>query len=239
MEVETLVPAVRKGSMSMDLLVIEDEAVLGKALQKGLADAGHNCTWIRSGSKGLEMARSQTYDVIVLDLMLPDLHGLDILRTLRSENIPTPVLVLTALGSVEDRVTGLQTGADDYLAKPFAFAELTARIDALRRRAVNRPGMSMNVGPLSLDLATRKATRAGKEIDLSPTEFSILEYLMRFAGQVVTRKMLSEHIWEDDWTGVTNIIDVHINHLRSKIDKGFDDPLIQTVRGRGYVLRAS
>jgi two-component system OmpR family response regulator len=153
--------------------------------------------------------------------------------------VQTPVLVLTALGSVEDRVAGLNNGADDYLIKPFAFPELTARLEAISRRAVSRPSSSLAVGPLKLDLATRRVTRAGQEINLTPTEFSLLEYLMRYHGQVVTRKMLCEHLWEADWEGVTNVIEVHINRLRSKLDKEFEQPLIHTVRGRGYVLRAT
>jgi two-component system OmpR family response regulator/two-component system copper resistance phosphate regulon response regulator CusR len=223
----------------MDLLIVEDDAVLGKALERGLTESGHNCHWTRSGRRGLELGAGQRFDVVVLDLMLPDVHGLEVLKALRAQGIQTPVLVLTASGTVDDRVRGLKMGADDYLVKPFAFPELTARLEALRRRAVARPAMTLNVGPLCLDLGTRKVTRGGVEIDLSPTEFSVLEFLMRFAGQVVTRKMLSEHIWEEDWNGVTNIIDVHINRLRSKIDRDFDEPLIHTVRGRGYVLRAS
>jgi two-component system OmpR family response regulator/two-component system copper resistance phosphate regulon response regulator CusR len=223
----------------MDLLLIEDDAVLGKTLQKGLAEAGYACTWVRSGLKGLDLARTQKFEAIVLDLMLPDKPGLEFLRSLRAQEIFTPVLVLTALGSIDDRVTGLGAGADDYLVKPFAFPELTARLLALRRRSATRPAMSISIGPLCLDMATRKVTREGEEIDLSPTEFSVLEFLMRYAGQVVTRKMLNEHIWGDDWGGSTNVIEVYINHLRRKIDRGFNEALIHTVRGRGYVLRAS
>jgi two-component system OmpR family response regulator/two-component system copper resistance phosphate regulon response regulator CusR len=223
----------------MDILIIEDEAVLGKALEKGLSEGGHHCTWTRSGCKGLELARSQKFDAVVLDLMLPDLPGMRLLESLRGEGIQTPVLVLTALGSVENRVQGLKCGADDYLVKPFAFPELTARLDALCRRSAIRPSMTLAFGPLRIDIASRRVTRQGKEIDLSPTEFSIIELLMRYAGQVVTRKMLNEHIWGDDWTGMNNVIDVHINHLRTKIERGFDEPLIHTVRGRGYVLRGA
>ncbi len=221
----------------MDILVIEDEKVLGKALQKGLQESGHQCTWSQSGREGLSIARQQPFDAIVLDLMLPDEHGLDVLAALRNTGDKTPVLVLTALGSVDDRVRGLDSGADDYLTKPFAFPELLARLNALSRRAVTRPALAYNVGPLQLDLTTRRATREGKELELSPTEFSILGFLMRHGGQVVTRKMLNEHLWGEDWGGMTNVIDVHINHLRRKIDRGYDSPLIHTVRGRGYVLR--
>lgn len=221
------------------LLLVEDDTVLGKAVQQGLTEAGYDCTWVRSGAKGRDLALGQQFDAVVLDLMLPDLAGMDVLRQIRLQGVQTPVIVLTALGSVDDRVAGLNGGADDYLVKPFAFPELTARLEAVCRRAVARPSTSLVVGPLHLDLTTRRVTREGHEINLTPTEFSLLEYLMRYHGQVVTRKMLCEHLWEADWEGVTNVIEVHINRLRAKIDRDFDQPLIHTVRGRGYVLRAS
>lgn len=223
----------------MELLIVEDEHTLGKAIHRGLVEAGYLCTWVRNGAKGLELARSQKFDAIILDLLLPDLDGRAVVRTLRSEGIQTPVLILTALGSVDDRVRGLTLGADDYLVKPFAFPELIARLHALCRRSVTRPPPRQEVGPLTLDLSTRRVTRNGQEIDLSPTEFSVLEFLMRHAGQVVTRRMLNEHLWGEDWNGMTNVIEVHINHLRRKMDRGHDEPLIHTVRGRGYVLRTS
>lgn len=223
----------------LNVLIVEDDPVLGKALERGLMDLGHGCTWIRNGGKGLDAAVSQQFDAIVLDLMLPDLSGVELLRQLRTQGILTPVLILTALGSVEDRVTGLKVGADDYLVKPFAFAELSARLEAICRRTRNRPSTEMTVGPLTLDLTTRRVVRDGTEIDLTPTEFSLLEFLMRYAGQVVTRRMLCEHLWDSDWEGATNVIEVHVNRLRSKVDKGFDQPLIHTVRGRGYALRAN
>jgi two-component system, OmpR family, response regulator len=223
----------------MDLLVIEDDAVLGKALQRGLVEAGHGCQLARSGSKGLELAEGQQFDAIVLDLMLSDLSGIQILQQLRQQGVNVPVLILTALGSVDERVAGLNAGADDYLVKPFAFPELTARLEAICRRAKSRPSTQLRVGALCLDLTTRRVTREDREIELTPTEFSLLEFLMRYAGQVVTRKMLCEHLWDSDWEGVTNVIEVHINRLRSKIDRGFDEPLISTIRGRGYALRAS
>jgi two-component system OmpR family response regulator/two-component system copper resistance phosphate regulon response regulator CusR len=204
-----------------------------------LNEAGHQCDWVRNGRKGLEEARSQRFDAIVLDLMLPDLPGIEIMTSLRNEGIRTPVLMLTALGSVEDRVAGLKSGADDYLVKPFAFPELIARLEAIGRRVADRPSSTMTAGPLTLDLTNRRVSRGGADISLTPTEFSLLEYLIRFQGQVVTRKMLCEHLWESDWEGVTNVVEVHINRLRGKIDRGFDEPLIQTVRGRGYVLRAT
>lgn len=223
----------------MNLLVVEDDAVLGKALQQGLTEAGYDCTWVRNGERGRELALRQEYDAVVLDLMLPDVGGLDVLQSMRHEGVHTPVLVLTALGSVDDRVAGLKSGADDYLVKPFAFPELTARLEAISRRSAARPSSVLTVGPLKLDLTTRRVTRNNHEINLTPTEFSLLEYLMRYNGQVVTRKMLCEHLWEADWEGVTNVIEVHINRLRSKVDRDFDLPLIHTVRGRGYVLRGA
>jgi two-component system OmpR family response regulator/two-component system copper resistance phosphate regulon response regulator CusR len=177
--------------------------------------------------------------VIILDLMLPGRPGLEVLKALRGSGIHTPVIAVTALGSVEERVSGLNAGADDYVVKPFALVELMARVEAVCRRAASRPPAVMQAGQLTLDLATRRITRESREIELTPTEFSLLELLMRYAGQVVTRKMLCEHLWESDWEGATNVIEVHINRLRGKLDKGFDESVIQTVRGRGYALRAS
>jgi two-component system, OmpR family, response regulator len=223
----------------MDLLIIEDDSKLGKALEQGLRENRHNCYWVRNGQHGLEQARGQKFDVMILDLMLPDLGGLELLRTLRAEGVQTPVLILTALGSVDDRVMGLKTGADDYLVKPFAFPELLARLEVLYRRSAPKPAPVLEAGPLKLDLSARRVQRGEVEIDLSPTEFSMLEFLMRHKGQVVTRKMLSEHIWDENWDGVTNVIDVHINRLRSKLDRQFDSPLVHTIRGHGYVLRAT
>ncbi|MFN0020274.1 MAG: response regulator transcription factor [Pirellulaceae bacterium] len=222
----------------MELLVVEDDQVLGKAIQRGLTDAGHHCEWVRNGQRGLSEAQTQRFDAIVLDLLLPDLSGMEIMKNIRGQGIRTPVLMLTALSSIEDRVGGLKAGADDYLVKPFAFPELIARLEAIIRRTGDRPSTLLKVGPLSLDLTNRHVSRGNAELSLTPTEFSLLEFLMRYAGQVVTRKMLCEHLWESDWEGVTNVVEVHINRLRGKIDRGFDEPLIQTVRGRGYVLRS-
>src|SRR5262245_27170829 len=222
----------------MDVLVIEDDPVLGKTLRKGFEEAGHGCTWLKEGGRGLDTARGQQFDSIILDLMLPGMPGLDVLKTLRSEGVRTPVIILTALGSVEDRVAGLHAGADDYMVKPFAFVELLARLEAVCRRAVDRPAAVLQVGDLTLDLSTRRVTSGDLEVELTPTEFSLLEMLMRYAGQVVTRKMVCEHLWESDWEGTTNVLEVHINRLRGKLQRAGQDSLIQTVRGRGYVLRA-
>jgi two-component system OmpR family response regulator/two-component system copper resistance phosphate regulon response regulator CusR len=223
----------------MELLVIEDDPQIGKTLRQGLTEAGHGCVWAKDGDRGLELAAGQQFDAVILDLMLPGRPGLSVLRELRTSGIHTPVIVLTALGSVEERVSGLNEGADDYIVKPFAIVELLARLEAVCRRTATRPAAVVQAGPLTLDLATRRVTRAGRECELTPTEFSLLELLMRFAGQVVTRRMLCEHLWETDWEGETNVIEVHINRLRGKLDKGFNESLIQTVRGRGYALRAN
>lgn len=223
----------------MDLLVVEDDPVIGKALSKGFSESGHRCVWARDGEKGLEQGRSQQFEAIVLDIMLPGRAGIDVLRELRQTGIRTPVILLTALGSVEERVTGLKAGADDYLVKPFAFAELMARIEAVYRRSADRPPAVVKSSGVALDLATRRVTRDDVEIELTPTEFSLLELLMRYAGQVVTRKMLCEHLWESDWEGTTNLIEVHINRLRGKLARGSEETVIQTVRGRGYAFRAS
>ncbi len=223
----------------MEILIIEDDPVIGKAVQKGLKEAGHECQWLKDGTAGLEAAQSQKHEVVILDLLVPGESGLAILEKLRKGGIKTPVLILTALGSVDDRVMGLNKGADDYLVKPFAMPELLARVEALSRRSTIKPSAVLSVGELTLDLPTRRVASSGVEIDLTPTEFSILEMLMRHAGQVVTRTMLCESLWESDWEGTTNVIEVHINRLRTKLQRGSKEPLIHTVRGRGYVLRAA
>jgi len=223
----------------MQLLLVEDDPVVGKSLCQGFGETRHECLWVKDGERGLEEALSQRFDAIVLDLLLPGLPGLSVLRQLRAAGVRTPVVVLTALGAVEERVAGLNAGADDYLVKPFAFPELLARLEAVCRRTLDRPAAVMNAGELTLDLTTRRVQRDGAEIDLTPTEFSIMELLFRHAGQVVTRKMLCEHLWETDWEGTTNVIEVHINRLRKKLDREGAGSSIQTVRGRGYALRAS
>ncbi|MBY0589244.1 response regulator transcription factor [bacterium] len=222
----------------MHVLVIEDDPVIGKNVQKSLIEADHTCEWVQTGKRGAELACGTPADAILLDLLLPDLEGLKVLDKVRERGIRTPVIILSALGTVEERVLGLQRGADDYLVKPFSFPELLARLTAVQRRTQNRPSTMVQVGELSLDLSTRRVHREAKEIELSPTEFSILEFLMRFAGQVVTRKMLCEHLWEADWEGTTNVVDVHINRLRTKVDRPFAHSLIQTVRGQGYALQS-
>jgi two-component system OmpR family response regulator len=206
-------------------------------LVKALRESGHAADAAGDGAEGLLMARDGTYDVLVVDRMLPERDGLSIVRTLRAEGIRTPVLFLSALGEVDDRVKGLKAGADDYLTKPFALSELLARIEALSRRA--QPEESeprFAVADLVLDRLTRKVTRGGQPIQLQPREFRLLEYLMKNAGQIVTRTMLLEQVWDYHFDPQTNVIDVHISRLRAKIDKGFDKPLVHTVRGAGYMI---
>lgn len=223
----------------MDILIIEDDLSIGRSVLRGLEEAGHECQWVRDGAQGLQAAQAQKHDVIILDLLLPGKSGIEILEHLRRDGIKTPILVLTALGSVTDRVAGLNKGADDYLTKPFDMSELLARIAALSRRSSIKPAAALSIADLTLDLSTRRVSSGVNEIDLTPTEFSILEMLMRHAGQVVTRKMLCESLWESDWEGTTNVIEVHINRLRTKLQRGGREHLIHTVRGRGYALRAS
>lgn len=222
-----------------NLLVVEDDPIIGKSLKQGITEAGHDCTWIKNGDDALAAARTQQFDAVVLDIMLPGRSGLDVLREMRSAGILTPTIVLTALGSVEERVDGLRAGGDDYMVKPFALPELLARLEAVCRRSVTRPSPMLQAGPVKLDLTNRRVTAGEREVELSPTEFSLLEMLMRHAGQVVTRKMLCEHLWKSDWEGTTNVIEVHVNRLRNKLDKLVAEPLIETVRGRGYAVRAN
>lgn len=222
----------------MKVLVVEDDTVLGKALLTGLTESGHTCTWSQNGLDAVRLGSEQVFDVAVLDLMLPDLPGLEVLKGLRSHLPNLPILILSAMGTVEERVHGLNSGADDYLVKPFAFAELIARLSVLERRKGPQVETCLRSGSLFIELTTRRVTRNDVEIDLTPTEYKLLEFLMRHSNQVVTRRMLCEHLWESDWEGVTNVIEVHINRLRNKIKKGFDTDLIHTIRGSGYELRA-
>jgi two-component system OmpR family response regulator len=224
----------------MRVLLIEDDPQVVSFLLKALREVGAVADHAADGKDGLFMAASADYDVLIVDRMLPKLDGLAIVRTLRASGNRTPALILSAMGEVDDRVEGLRAGGDDYLIKPFAFSELHARLEALMRRgATDGPETRLRVADLEMDLLTRSVTRAGREIPLQPREFLLLEYLMRHSGQVVTRTMLLEHVWDYHFDPQTNVIDVHISRLRTKIDKGFDTPLLHTVRGAGYVLRAS
>jgi two-component system OmpR family response regulator len=221
----------------MRILVIEDDRSTADYIVKGLTEAGHVVDVARDGKDGLFLALSEAYDVVVTDRMLPGPDGLSILRALRSAGKRTPVLVLTALGEVGARVEGLDAGADDYLVKPFAFSELRARVDALARRPAGIiEATTLRVGDLEMDLLKRTVRRAGRPIELLPTEFRLLEYMMRHAGQVLTRTMLLEHVWDFNFDPTTNVVDVQISRLRKKIDQGFDPPLLRTVRGAGYAL---
>lgn len=220
----------------MQVTIVEDDPVIARAVSTAVREAGHDCTWLADGAAAIRDEAFLSSDLVVLDLMLPKVGGLDVLRAARNHGVRTPVIVLTARGTVPDKLEGFEAGADDYLVKPFAMDELLARIEAVHRRTADKPAMQLEVGDLQLNLANQRLTLAGRSIDLTPTEFSILELLMRFHGQVVTRKMLCEHVWGFDWDGPTNVIEVHINRLRGKIDKGRKASFIRTVRGRGYAL---
>ncbi len=223
----------------MRILLVEDDRQMADYLRKALAEAGAVVDQAEDGREGLLMAASGDYEVLIVDRMLPGLDGLGIVRTLRASGNRTPVLFLSALGEVDDRVEGLRAGGDDYLIKPFAFSELQARVDALLRRgAADAPETRLRVADLEMDLLKREVSRAGSALLLQPREFRLLECLMRHAGQVVTRTMLLEQVWDYHFDPQTNVIDVHISRLRGKIDKDFEPPLLQTVRGAGYMLRA-
>ena len=226
----------------MRILLIEDDPETSRFIRKGLEEAGHVVDHAGDGRQGLLLALDAAHDVIVVDRMLPGLDGLSIVRSLRAASRTTPVLVLSALGEVDDRVEGLRAGGDDYLVKPFALAELSARLEALARRRGSGAGnpapvTRLVVGDLEMDLLARTVKRAGSSIELQPREFRLLEHLMRHAGQVVTRTMLLESVWDYHFDPQTNVIDVHVSRLRRKIDRDFNVPLIHTVRGAGYVIR--
>ncbi|MGF1526108.1 MAG: winged helix-turn-helix domain-containing protein [Candidatus Competibacterales bacterium] len=224
----------------MKLLVIEDDREAAAYLLKGLSESGHVVDHAQDGESGLHLARDGSYDALVVDRMLPVQDGLSVIATLRQQGLHTPALILSALGEVDDRVEGLRAGGDDYLVKPYAFSELLARLDALVRRAQQgAPQTVLQVGDLELDRLKHKVSRAGKTIHLQPREFRLLEYLMRHAGQVVTRTMLLENVWDYHFDPQTNVVDVHISRLRSKIDRDFASPLLHTVRGAGYTLHAN
>jgi two-component system OmpR family response regulator len=224
--------------ISMRLLIIEDDRDAADYLVKAFREVGHVADHAADGEDGLAMALDAAYDVLIVDRMLPRRDGLSVISALRQKGIETPALILSALGQVDDRVKGLRAGGDDYLPKPYSFAELLARIEVLARRRGGRgEETSYRVGDLELDRLSHSVRRGATEIDLQPREFRLLEYLMKHAGQVVTRTMLLENVWDYHFDPQTNVIDVHISRLRSKIDKGFSQPLLHTIRGAGYMIR--
>jgi two-component system OmpR family response regulator len=222
---------------SVKILLIEDDSQTAEYIAKGLREHGNVVDKADNGRDGLYLATGETYDVMIVDRNLPKMDGLSLVKAARASGMKTPVLFLTTMGGVDDRVAGLEAGADDYLVKPFAFAELQARVSALARRPPMVATTQLTVGDLEIDLLSRTVTRGGKRIELLAQEFKILEYLMRHAGEIVTRTMLLEKVWDFHFDPKTNIVETHISRLRSKIDKGFDKPLLHTVRGAGYVVR--
>ena len=223
----------------MRLLIVEDDATTGGYIVRGLREEGNVVDLVTDGQAGLIAATTSAYDVIILDRMLPQVDGLTVLKTMRGAGKTTPVLLLTALGDVEDRIEGLHAGADDYLAKPFVFGELSARVSALARRPQTIDAEAiLRSGDLEMNLLTRKVTRGAAEIDLLPREFALLEHLLRRKGRVQTRTMLLEHVWDISFDPGTNVVETHISRLRAKVDKPFDRELIETVRGAGYRIAA-
>jgi two-component system OmpR family response regulator len=222
----------------MRALLVEDDRKIASFILKGLRAAGYAVDHAADGEEGLHMAITEPYDAAIIDIMLPKLDGLSLIEQMRKKKVNTPVIILSAKGSVDDRVKGLQTGGDDYLTKPFAFSELLARVQALIRRAggVSEP-TRLSVGELSLNLLTREVVRGERKIELQPLEFSLLEYLMRNAGRVVSKTMIMEHVWDYNFDPQTNVVEARICRLRDKIDRDFEKKLIQTVRGVGYVLK--
>ena len=224
----------------MRALIVEDDPTIASFIARGLKEAGFAVDQAADGMAGLDLARTGPHDVAIVDVMLPGLDGMALIEAMRREGIRTPVLILSARQSVNDRVRGLEIGGDDYLTKPFAFPELLARVNALIRRATGAaPQTQLTVGDLTLDLMTRRAVRAGREIELRSREFALLEYLMRNAGRVVSKTMILSHVWDYAFDPRTNVVDVLVFRLREKIDKGFPAKLIHTVRGMGYVLKAA
>jgi DNA-binding response OmpR family regulator len=221
----------RRGAETVRILVVEDDRKVARFIAKGFEEEGHAVDVVHDGEEGESHALSLDYDVVVLDIMLPRLSGLDVLARIRVRKPRLPVILLTALGDLEDRIAGLDKGADDYLAKPFAFTELSARVRALLRR-----GARLRLADLEMDTAARTVTRGGKRVDLKLKEYSLLEFLLRNARRPVTRTMIMEHVWDIHFDSVSNVLDVHINSLRNKVDRGFSSPLIHTIRGVGYVL---
>ncbi len=224
----------------MRAVIIEDDVTIAEFVARGLREAGFAVDHAADGESGLELTTSSPYDVAIVDLMLPKLDGLSVIAAMRRRNLRTPVLILSARHTVDDRVKGLETGGDDYLTKPFAFPELLARVQALIRRATGAPSSThLTVGDLTLDLMTRRATRQGRDIELRPREFALLEYLMRNTGRVVSKTMILSHVWDYNFDPRTNVVDVLVFRLREKIDKGFEPKLIHTVRGIGYGLKVA
>ena len=224
--------------VTMRLLVVEDDRDAADYLVKAFREVGHVADAAIDGEEGFGMALDGQYDVLIVDRMLPKLDGLTVIGNLRDKGVETPVLILSALGQVDDRVKGLRAGGDDYLPKPYSFSELLARVEVLSRRRGGRGEETvLRVGDLSLDRMSREVRRGDEEVSLQPREFRLLEYLMKHAGQVVTRTMLLENVWDYHFDPQTNVIDVHISRLRSKIDKGFSQPLLHTIRGAGYMIR--
>ena len=222
----------------MRILLVEDDAKIASFITKGLKAAGYAVDHAADGEEGLHLALTEPYDTAIIDLMLPKRDGLSLIEKMRKEKIRTPVIILSARGSVDDRVKGLQTVSDDYLTKPFAFSELLARVQALMRSASGLAEPTrLTVGDLSVNLLTREVTRGARKIELQPIEFSLLEYLMRSAGRVVSKTMIMEHVWDYNFDPQTNVVEVRISRLRDKIDRGVDKKLIHTVRGVGYVLK--
>jgi two-component system copper resistance phosphate regulon response regulator CusR len=220
----------------MNILVIEDELKIMNSLEKGLTEKGYSVNGARSGEEGFHLAQKNNYDLLVLDLMLPGKDGWSILTDLRRSGHKLPILCLTARDSVEDRVKGLESGADDYLVKPFAFAELLARVGSLLRRSPSRTGESLQIADLEIDPIRKKIQRSGKKLDLTPKEFSLLHLLASRSGDVLSRSLLAEQVWDMNFESDTNVVDVHVRRLRSKVDDPFPRKLIHTVRGVGYVL---
>jgi two-component system OmpR family response regulator len=225
----------------MRLLLIEDDEKIGAFVSRGLEQEGHRVDWVKNGNDGLAFGRTPGYDAAIIDRMLPGRDGIDVIRQLRAEKVTTPIIVLSAKSAVDDRVAGLDAGADDYLTKPFSFAELVARLQALSRRASSTaaPTTHLHFADLSLDLLARRATRAGATIDLQVKEFCLLEYLLRNPERVLSKTMILERVWDYAFDPQTNVVDVLVSRLRGKIDRGFDEKLIHTVRGVGYVVRKS
>jgi two-component system OmpR family response regulator len=222
----------------MRILLVEDDSKIASFIVKGMKAAGYAVDQAADGGKGLSLALSERHDAAIIDIMLPGLDGLSLIRAMRKEKITTPVIILSAKGSVDDRVKGLQTGSDDYLTKPFAFSELLARVQALIRRSSNlSEPTSLTVGDLSMNLLSREVVREGKQIDLQPMEFSLLEYLLRNNGRVVSKSMIMEHVWDYNFDPQTNVVEARVCRLRDKIDRDFAKKLIHTIRGVGYVLK--